>query len=375
MLSVTEINRIEDLESLRLTWNALLARTRGASFFHSLDWLQAYWQHFGEDQYLRVLVVSHRHKPVGILPLTVIREQTRVGLVRVLTYPLHDWASFFGPIGPNPTVTLTLAMQYIRDTERNWDLLDMRWINLDEHDHLRTKWSMEHAGFSVRESAWKMTSVIDMDGDWESYWKSRNGKFRQGVTRRERRAKRGGNLEFVRYRPAGTAYGQDNPRWDLFYQCTDIACQSWQGSSTTGTTLSHSRVHDFFHDTHILAVKNGMLDLNMVVLENRPVAFSYNYHCRGRVFGLRRGFLPEVAQEGIGNTLNYYMFRDSFERGDEVFDMGTGYPESKRKWATRLATSYRYTFYSRLAPRAQLLRVKHWSVDRSLRQSEKSATA
>ena len=57
MSEVIEINRIEDLAPYRLIWNSLLPQTRGASFFQSLDWLESYWRHFGQEQKLRVLIV------------------------------------------------------------------------------------------------------------------------------------------------------------------------------------------------------------------------------------------------------------------------------------------------------------------------------
>ena len=40
MTSVEEINRIEELVRLRPVWDALLAKTEGRSFFHTLPWLE-----------------------------------------------------------------------------------------------------------------------------------------------------------------------------------------------------------------------------------------------------------------------------------------------------------------------------------------------
>jgi CelD/BcsL family acetyltransferase involved in cellulose biosynthesis len=71
MIYVQEINDIRQLAGIRLLWNALLPQTPGASFFHSLDWLEIYWRHFGAGQRLRVLVVSVDGRPLGILPLAV----------------------------------------------------------------------------------------------------------------------------------------------------------------------------------------------------------------------------------------------------------------------------------------------------------------
>ncbi len=376
-LHVIELNQIEQLEDLRLTWNLLVAQTPGASFFHTLDWLQAYWRHFGSDQQLRVLVVKRGSTTLGILPLTVLHEKTRVGSVRVLTYPLHDWGTFFGPIGPHPTATLMLAMRHIHNTPRDWDLLDLRWVNRDEHDHLRTRWAMQYAGFEVRESQWRTTAVIDMhvSGSWDGYWQSRSGKMRNNTLRDQRHLGEAGRVELVRYRPLGAAYGDDDPRWDLYDACCGIARSSWQGHSDSGTTLSHDSVGDFFRETHALAVKNGMVDVNLLQVDGIPVAFAYNYVTDGRLTGIRRGHAPEFASCGAGNVLSVRMLQDSFERRDASLDLGTDSLEIKRRWCTHLAHAYRYTHYPLRHPRVQLLRLKHWTADQVSSLRTELATA
>src|SRR4030042_1363916 len=127
MVHVEEINDIYKLSSYRLVWNSLLPQPSGATFFQSLDWLEVYWKHYGEDQHLRVMVVCSNGRPIGILPLVVRTEATRVGPVRVLTYPLHGWGTFYGPIGPNPTATLAAGPRHVRQTPRGSALLDLRW--------------------------------------------------------------------------------------------------------------------------------------------------------------------------------------------------------------------------------------------------------
>ena len=106
MTRVVEINTLEELAGLRLLWNLLVSQTREATFFQTLDWLECYWAHHAERQRLRVLVVYSGERPIGILPLAVLSESTRLGKLRTLTYPLDGWGTFFGPIGPNPTATL-----------------------------------------------------------------------------------------------------------------------------------------------------------------------------------------------------------------------------------------------------------------------------
>ena len=57
MAQVVEINDPAELAGYRLLWTKLYSETAGASFFHSLDWLETYWRHHGDRQRLRVLLV------------------------------------------------------------------------------------------------------------------------------------------------------------------------------------------------------------------------------------------------------------------------------------------------------------------------------
>ncbi len=364
MPSVVEVNDPAELASYRLLWNSLLPRTGNATFFQSLDWLEVYWRHCGSDQKLRTLVVAAAGRPIGILPLVVRKERTRVGAVRVLTFPLHDWGTFYGPIGPNPTATLLAGMRHIRQTRRDWDLVDLRWVDKIGCDFGRTQRVMQSTGFRPWEQPWARAAVVDTSGTWDAYWKGRTKKWRHNVRRLKRRLAKQGEVTHLRYRPEGEACGDGDPRWDLYDACLDIARKSWQGSSTTGTTLCHESVEPFLRDAHAVAAKAGALDLNLLLVGGTPAAFAYNYCYRGSLFGLRVGFDPELSAHGPGTVLQQMVLEDSFRRGDHLYDLGIGSLDYKRHWETSQVTSYRYTHFPASATRAQLLRLKRWFQDR-----------
>ncbi|MGQ9504850.1 MAG: hypothetical protein ACUVQR_08065, partial [Thermogutta sp.] len=78
--------------------------------------------------------------------LVVKRESSRLGTLRVLTYPLDNWGDFYGPIGPNPTATLLTALRYIAEGERDWNAVDLRWVDRERCDHDRTPAAMRQVG-------------------------------------------------------------------------------------------------------------------------------------------------------------------------------------------------------------------------------------
>ena len=360
MYSVVEINRFEDVAGRRLAWNALWAQTRNASFFQSFDWLDVYWRHFGGSQQMRTLMVYACGQPIGILPLVVRTEQTGVGRLRVLTYPLDDWGTFYGPIGPNPTATLLAGMQHVRRTPRDWDLVDLRWVDAADCDRGRTPQAMTLAGLQPQEETWARAPQIEIRGTWEAYLKGRAKKWRHNVHRLQRRIQELGRVQFIRHRPGGDSQGDGDPRWDLYDACVHLAERSWQGSSTTGTTLSHPHVRAFLRDVHETATRKGCLDLNLLVVDDRPAAFAYNYYYQGLVSGLRMGYEPDLSAAGPGTVLQQLILEDSYRRGDLLYDFGPGYLDCKRPWQTSMATSLHYTHFPMSVPRVQLLRLKRW---------------
>ena len=128
----------------------------------------------------------------------------------------------------------------------------------------------------------------------------------------------------MRYRPLGRPHDDGSPRWDLYDACEEIARRSWQGAATDGTTLSHDGVRGFLREAHEAAAAAGAVDLNLLLIDGVPAAFLYNYHYRGYVNGLRRGYDAQRSRDGAGNVLLAYALRDSFARGDAHLRPGRG---------------------------------------------------
>ena len=239
MAQVLEINRIDELAEFRREWGELQRQTAGASFFQSLEWLEAYWRHFGAGQRLRVIVVQTDGRVTGILPLVVRSEATRVGRLRVLTFPLHDWGSFYGPIGADPGFTLAAGLDHIRRTRRDWDILELRWQGAAGTDATLAQRALITAGFQAYPTVRDHTAIVDLAGTWESYWGTRKGAWLRRFRHTEHKLAREGAIQHVRYRPLGWPHDDGSPRWDLYDACEDLARRSWQGGATNGTTLSH----------------------------------------------------------------------------------------------------------------------------------------
>jgi CelD/BcsL family acetyltransferase involved in cellulose biosynthesis len=356
-MQVSEINDVQQLAELRPAWQRLWKTMPSGSFFHSCQWLEATWDHAQVEQSLRVLVVGSPDQPIGILPLVVRQEPRRFHAARVLSYPLDDWGPYYGPISDQPESTLRAGLEHILNTKRDWDIVDLRWTPPAAQDHAQTLSTLSEFGLTVDSRVRHRTSIIDLEGTWDEFVKSRSKNWRSHFRRRHKRFLQAGEVRHERYRPRGHQQGESDPRWDLYDACVELAAKSWQGSSITGNTLNHAAVRDSLRAVHQQAAHLGCLDLNLVYLDDRPVSFAYNYCFQGHVFALRLGYDPEMAKLGPGNFVEELAIQDSFARGDHIYELGPDAEETKRQLRTRLEPIWQYTHYPRTV-RSQLLRWK-----------------
>ena len=122
-------------------------------------------------------------RSAGILPLVIRREQTKVGTVKVLTYPLDDWGSFYGPIGPEPEEALQEGLEHIRNSPWQWSVIELRWAGAPGTDPEQTEEAMRNNGFQAYRTLRGRTSLIELSGRWEEYMVGRKAKWRNNLRR------------------------------------------------------------------------------------------------------------------------------------------------------------------------------------------------
>jgi CelD/BcsL family acetyltransferase involved in cellulose biosynthesis len=357
VIEAYEINRLRELDSIREHWRRLLARTPNCSFFHTLEWLETSWSHYPQRQRLRVIVVQRNGALIGIVPLCVRQERRRVGPVRVLTYPLDDWGTFYGPIGAEPRSTIRAAVAHIAATPRDWDLIDLRWVDEAADEFLTIGEAFREASFDYRVWPRMQVRLCRIADGWEAYQESRSRNWRRKMRHDVEALERAGEVKLLRYRP-DAGVGTEDEHAKIYQLCEKIAENTWQASDESQSTLCSPRVREMLRQVHSQAAALGMLDANILFVGDKPAAFNYNYVAEGRVYGLRCGFDPTLGLDGCGRVLLYMMFEDSFRRGDVEHNFGPGDQPYKSRFATEMRYAYTYRHFARFSLRSQLLHLK-----------------
>ncbi|MCA8989235.1 MAG: hypothetical protein KDA78_16425, partial [Planctomycetaceae bacterium] len=191
MFQVVAIESLDELKTYRHSWNELWGRTRQRSFQMTFEWFETYWTNnaHAQEREMKVLVVALGGKVIGILPLVRKRVSTRLGELRVLTYPLDGEGCWYGPIGPNSAATLAAGLRYLSQNLSDWDLLDLPYIDRDRLDLGRTSTAARNLGWSPVERVWNSVSTIRFPEGMEAFLERKKDSARKALQHAEQLAR------------------------------------------------------------------------------------------------------------------------------------------------------------------------------------------
>ena len=139
--------------------------------------------------------------PRGSCPWSYGARPPESGQSARLPYPLHDWGTIYGPIGSNLTATLLAGLGHVGRTAKDWDVLDLRWVDCEGIDGGRTALALQCKRLHATRSVWASSSQINLSGSWADYWSGRTSRWRNNVRRSEKKLAARGEISYVRYRP------------------------------------------------------------------------------------------------------------------------------------------------------------------------------
>ncbi len=343
MVTVAEINDPTHLALFSQAWQSLWQRTRHRSFFQTREWLECYCRHYGNRRALRALIVFGETEPIGIVPLVIKRTSTWVGSMRWLTYPLDGWGPFFGPIRADAAATMDAVLEHLTNTERDWDVLDLRGIDGKQLDRRHSVNAFQRAALPATQRLWETNYEIPVEscsnGDWFLIQR-RLSDVEKSLNRTHRR-------EFVRARIQPTnLLASAATVMRLWNECQQLFPQTQQNIS-------------WWSDVCEAAIETQTADLCLLRISGTPAAALLNTVVEGRVTTLALGSIPGAGPD-IEALCFGHMLREGRERGDTTYLFGPQMRRFAENWPGAPRSSYRLTHFAPFVPRAQVLRFNTW---------------
>lgn len=333
--------------ALEGAWNELTERAGITHPFVRHEWVRAWWDVFGGNARLHVLIVRAAGRVTAIAPLmrdTAVMYGIPVRRIRLI----HN--------DHTPRTDLIVASQAadayraiwraLRQECEPWDVLLLGQLPHDSPTRAAFSSLAVADGYST--GIWKSSDspYLTLTGTWDQYLGGLPAKFRSNLRNRMSRASRLGEpmLEVLTDRDA--IRSAEDEAWRL-------ESSGWK--EQTGTAIvSDPEVHDFYTRLVERGTAAGWLQLLFLNIAGRRVATSYGACFHGRLFLFKTGYDPNYATCSPFKLLTYLAIRDAYARGlREVDFLGDSEPW-KREW-TSTARGHDWLFVFADTLRARLL--------------------
>lgn len=331
MLRITEVTDSATLAEIRGDWDALVDRAPQATIYQTWAWNEAWWQVFGRDKKLLLLLVHQGSDLVGIGPFYVSRH---------LGTPLRRLA-FLGT-GPSDFLTVIAADGYEEDVYRavaqalvehdRYDLADLQQIPAtDPFAH----WLM-HAtaskgstptvfnGRLVRVRPIEVCPQVELPETWDAYLRSLGKKMRTNISYYTRRALRELPEAFMGL--CGEADLEEGMQ-ALF----SLHQRRWRARMMPGC-FSSARMRRFHLEVARRFHQRGWLRLHVLKSAGRVLSALYCFSYRGRYYYYLGGFDPNLSRYSLGTILTAAALQHAYEEGCRTFDFLRGKEAYKERW-------------------------------------------
>jgi CelD/BcsL family acetyltransferase involved in cellulose biosynthesis len=327
-------------------WNEAVQRASVPYPFLRHEWVRSWWDAFGGNAQLHILVVKAGEQIVAIAPL--LRETARMYGVPVsrVRFLANDHTPRTDFIVADPSEETYRAIWDTLRQDDSWDLLQLNQVvkpsvTLDTFSRFAAEEGLSFGTWPHSDSPY-----LTLTGTWEQYFNSLSAKFRSNIRNRMTRLTRHGEpvLEVLRERTAIEGAYADALR---------LETSGWKAEEGT-SICSDPSVERFYALLTERATERGWLELLFLTVGGRRIATSYGSTYGGRLFLFKTGYDPELATCAPFKLLTYFAIRHAYERGlGEVDFLGDAEPW-KLEW-TPAARSHDWLFVFANTRRARLL--------------------
>lgn len=305
-------------------WNELLLRAGHDVPFLRHEWFRLWWEHFGGDDRMTVILVRCEGRLQLALPL-VERERNVLGLrYRVLDSMTNLHSYHWGIVAVAPEGdAIEALLSHLRCRPERWDVMRLQHLSPEESAE-----SVFIRGAETRRlctGLWTAPGMpyLPIEGSWESYIATLSRKFRKTLRHRARHLRRLGSPEFE-------VYTDESDVSKMLPIGLEVEKRSWKGR--VGSAIACDPVLTSFY-TRIaeMAARKGWLRITLLRVGDRYAAFDFSLKYDNRWFCLKLGCDPEFAQCSVGHLMAEHILKRCHE--ERVVDCNL---MALREWRPRL---------------------------------------
>jgi CelD/BcsL family acetyltransferase involved in cellulose biosynthesis len=364
--AIREIGRLEEFDSIRGEWDALVRASRRPTLYLTHAWLSTWWEcHQSRERQLLLVLVYDGARLIGGAPF--MKSSGRLLGLPVAKIELLTMM----PVAASPS-NCSGELDFIFVAGRE-DVVGAIFRHLAEHHrwHFIRLYPLpessptlkllqgvaEATGTVLHQKEAFANACLHLEHGWDEHAKTVSKQFRRTIRQHEQKLLKLGTVRFVEYR---TPFEVEV----MFNDVLEIEKASWKWGK--GVAINSVAFRGFFRRLAISAAGLGWMRLWMVELDGRNIAYDFCVAYDGKVQSLKKSYRTAYREYFPGGVLESHCFAAMAGEGAREINLLSGDEEYKRKWSPVLERHvevmlFNGTAYSRLIGRLFFTsRLEHW---------------
>lgn len=355
-MDLIKITALDQLEKYEIEWSSILEKVDNTNPFIEYEWLYEWWRFLGKENNIEIIAVKEQNQFLAFFPFMY----TKKGFVYEYNFMALGQANYMDVVAVESVLdrAIEFVFDYLIENRKKvlfnlHGLLESSKTPHSIESYLRKK-GIDNRNYRI------VTPFVDLDTiHLDEYMKER--KTLHGLDRREKRLKALGTVKLE------TSHAEEMDHIFFLHQ------KRWEKKNDTSGFTDEKR-RNFYRRLAENTAGVMRVQIESLYLENRLIAFTYGFKCRGRYMGYVLGHDNNFDFFSPGRILVKEKIKKSVQSSTKILDMSIGYEPYKFEWNTGLDHTRRMVFSSK-SKQAQWIRNSIWLKERMLAGIKKQRRA
>ncbi|MCP4567735.1 MAG: GNAT family N-acetyltransferase [FCB group bacterium] len=329
VIDISRVETVEAFEQLRPDWDRLLSQSDVNNIFLTFDWIKSWWETFGEQFRLYILLIKEGDKLIGIAPLMLTLRKS----IRFIGTPNADYGDL---IGPDKDVIIKQVFSYLTKHNDEWNKIDLQQIPAKSGTLTALNTLLEARSYKYQINQMETCFSYQYEGSEED-----RGLFTLRRNKTMRRKfnffMKAGGLELIRLQDSS----EIKEYLPSFFHGHIVR---WDQTSTPSKFLNPKN-RDFYYTLVNNLARQKQISMLMLMHKNRPIAYYFTFDYNNSLFLYTTIFDPFYFKRSPGYILIDFLTTDFIRNGYNIIDHTRGDEFYKESFTNKTSVNYRLTIY------------------------------
>ena len=329
---------MELLEAQTADWERIAEEDPAGETFYRPEWPRSFLRAFAPSARLVVVTVWRGNALRAVLPLIRVTSFLTGLPVRKLMGVANVHCCRLGLAhAPREEQEQVLrAMWEALKSLSDWDLLDFDYVLEGNGIDILAGYASAEAYRVLRIRAWQSLYVSFKEAQGETPWMDgTRPKFRSNLRRTRRQLEEHGKVTTRHFITA------DPQALEEFYK---LEASGWKGKQGTAIACD-ARTRQFYDEVAQASAQAGILSLDLLELNDKPVAAHLAFQFQGRYCLAKAAYDEAYQRYGPGQLLVHEVLNQSRERGVGELDFVGPATWDESRWASERRTHFQILIF------------------------------